>query len=94
MVAAGSSGRRAAAALARACSGERAPGDDGGDAGLLHHAYIDKLWTEWQRRHPRSGYLPTGGTPDVVDLNETLRPWHDMTPADLLDHTPHYTYDA
>ncbi|MGC3003510.1 tyrosinase MelC2 [Streptomyces sp. G35A] len=60
----------------------------------LHHAYIDRLWAEWRRRHPDSGYLPAAGTPDVVDLNETMRPWHDTTPADLLDHTPHYTYDA
>ncbi|CAL9628170.1 tyrosinase MelC2 [Streptomyces sp. enrichment culture] len=60
----------------------------------LHHAYVDKLWAEWQRRHPGSGYLPAAGTPDVVDLDETMRPWHDTTPADLLDHTPHYTFDT
>ncbi|CAM5392307.1 tyrosinase [Streptomyces purpurascens] len=60
----------------------------------LHHAYIDKLWAEWQRRHPGSGYLPAAGTPNVIDLNETMRPWHDTSPADLLDHTAHYTFDA
>ena len=30
--------------------------------------YIDKLWADWQRRHPGSGYLPAAGTPNVVDL--------------------------
>ncbi|MGK5631858.1 tyrosinase MelC2 [Streptomyces sp. URMC 123] len=60
----------------------------------LHHCFIDKLWAEWQRRHPGSGYLPTGGTPNVVDLREPMRPWNDVTPADMLDHTPHYTYDT
>ncbi len=34
------------------------------------------------------------GTPNVIDLNETMRPWNDMRPADLLDHTAHYTFDA
>ncbi|EPH40771.1 tyrosinase family protein [Streptomyces aurantiacus] len=60
----------------------------------LHHAYIDKLWTQWQSRHPNSPYLPAAGTRNVVDLRDTMRPWGDVTPADMLDHTPHYTYDT
>ncbi len=58
----------------------------------LHHCYIDKLWADWQARHPNSAYLPEKGTPDVVDLDETLAPWHTLRPMDLLDHTEHYTY--
>ncbi|MDH6123197.1 tyrosinase family protein [Kitasatospora sp. GP82] len=60
----------------------------------LHHCFIDKLWAEWQSRHPGQGYLPTGNTPDVVDLNDTMKPWNNVTPADLLDHTKFYTYDT
>lgn len=60
----------------------------------LHHAYVDKLWTQWQSRHPGSPYLPASGTRDVVDLNDTMRPWGDVTPADMLDHTRYYTYDV
>ncbi|MER6565991.1 tyrosinase family protein [Streptomyces sp. NPDC001093] len=60
----------------------------------LHHAYVDKLWAEWQRRHPDAGYIPAGGTPDVVDLDETMKPWNDVRPADLLDHTRYYTFDS
>ncbi|MGQ4420050.1 tyrosinase family protein [Streptomyces sp. SAS_269] len=59
----------------------------------LHHAYIDKLWAQWQRRHPDSGYVPADWTPDVVDLNETMKPWNDVRPSDLLDHTRFYTFD-
>ncbi|RLV08779.1 tyrosinase [Streptomyces griseocarneus] len=59
----------------------------------LHHANIDRLWAEWQKMHPSSGYLPTGGTANVVDLNDTMRPWNNVTPADMLDHTKFYTYD-
>jgi tyrosinase len=60
----------------------------------LHHAYIDKLWADWQRRHPGSGYVPAAGTPNVIDINDTMKPWNDVRPADLLDHTAHYTFDA
>ncbi|MFF5973874.1 tyrosinase family protein [Streptomyces sp. NPDC012769] len=60
----------------------------------LHHAFIDKLWADWQARHPRSTYLPAAGTPNVVDLHDTMRPWNDVTPADMLDHTRHYTFDT
>lgn len=58
----------------------------------LHHCFIDKLWADWQRLHPTSPYLPATGTPDVVDLRDTMKPWNDITPADLLDHTSRYTY--
>ncbi|MEU1338548.1 tyrosinase family protein [Streptomyces sp. NPDC005827] len=60
----------------------------------LHHAFVDKLWAEWQRRHPQAGYVPGGGTADVVDLDETMKPWNDVRPADLLDHTRFYTFDV
>ncbi|WP_030192477.1 tyrosinase family protein [Streptomyces sp. NRRL S-87] len=60
----------------------------------MHHAFIDKLWADWQKRHPNSPYLPAAGTPDVVDLHDTMRPWNDVTPADMLDHTRHYTFDT
>ncbi|MDX3845233.1 tyrosinase MelC2 [Streptomyces europaeiscabiei] len=60
----------------------------------LHHAFVDKLWADWQRLHPGSPYVPAAGTPNVVDLNETMKPWNDTAPAALLDHTAHYTFDA
>ncbi|MFG2639707.1 tyrosinase family protein [Streptomyces sp. NPDC048370] len=60
----------------------------------MHHAFIDKLWADWQARHPRSTYLPAAGTANVVDLNDTMRPWNNVTPADMLDHTRHYTFDT
>ncbi len=60
----------------------------------LHHCFVDKLWSEWQKRNPGKTYLPTAGTPDVVDLNERMKPWNTVTPADLLDHSGTYTYDT
>ncbi|WP_158880380.1 tyrosinase MelC2 [Amycolatopsis anabasis] len=73
-------------------------GDMGGGASpndpvfWLHHCFIDKLWADWQARHPASGYAPARSTRDVVALNEPMRPWNTVTPADLLDHTRYYTY--
>ncbi|MEV4876846.1 tyrosinase MelC2 [Streptomyces cyaneofuscatus] len=60
----------------------------------LHHAFIDRLWAQWQARHPRSAYLPATGTRNVVSLNDVMRPWNDVTPAEMLDHTKFYTFDT
>ncbi|MFE2547340.1 tyrosinase family protein [Streptomyces sp. NPDC059355] len=60
----------------------------------LHHAFIDKLWAEWQAKHPKSGYLPDVRTANVVDLRSVLSPWNNVTPADLLDHHRFYTFDT
>lgn len=60
------------------------------------HCFIDKLWADWQRRHPGSGYLPVQPVKDVVALDQPMKPWSEkgeqVTPADLLDHTRFYTY--
>nr|WP_223198436.1 tyrosinase family protein [Solihabitans fulvus] len=58
----------------------------------LHHCFIDRLWADWQSLHPAASYLPTSATTDVVSLNQPIRPWNTVTPADLLDHTRFYTY--
>ncbi|HEY9367862.1 tyrosinase family protein [Streptomyces sp.] len=64
----------------------------------LHHSFVDLLWTRWQRRHPRSGYLPAQPPPRgdlqhgrVAALHEPMRPWQ-VTPADLLDVSHIYRY--
>jgi tyrosinase len=55
---------------------------------FLHHCFVDKLWAEWQRKHPRKGYLPASGedVPPGHGLNDPMRPWDDVAPADVLDH--------
>ncbi|MEV6841620.1 tyrosinase family protein [Streptomyces sp. NPDC051133] len=58
----------------------------------LHHCFIDKLWADWQSMHPESGYLPDTATPNVVSLRDPMKPWNDVTPQDVLDHTKFYTY--
>lgn len=60
----------------------------------LHHAFIDRLWAQWQARHPSSAYLPAARTRNVVSVDDVMRPWNDVTPADMMDHTAHYTFDT
>jgi tyrosinase len=60
----------------------------------LHHCFIDRLWAAWQARHPDQGYLPVDHTQDVIALHEPMKPWRDVTPADLLDHSRFYSYDS
>jgi tyrosinase len=60
---------------------------------FLHHAFIDKCWSDWCIPQTGDRYLPTGNTTNVIDSTEPLPPWNDMTPADLIDHTLHYSYE-
>ncbi|MEU3250146.1 tyrosinase family protein [Streptomyces sp. NPDC006997] len=64
----------------------------------LHHAFVDLLWSRWQRRHRDHRYLPA--TPPgpghaqhgrIVARHERLPPW-DVTPDELEDHTRIYRY--
>ncbi|MFH8799474.1 tyrosinase family protein [Streptomyces sp. NPDC017936] len=64
----------------------------------LHHAFIDLLWTRWQRRHQDHRYLPAEppapGTSQhrrVVARHEKLPPW-DVTPDQLEDVGHLYRY--
>ncbi|MBL1082249.1 tyrosinase family protein [Streptomyces actinomycinicus] len=58
----------------------------------LHHCFIDKLWADWQAKHPSSGYVPVTAPEGVIGLRDTMKPWNDVTPQDMLDHTKFYTY--
>ncbi|WP_329558180.1 tyrosinase family protein [Streptomyces uncialis] len=58
----------------------------------LHHCFVDKVWADWQRRHPQHSYLPAVSTTGVVALNQAMAPWNNVTPAAMLDHTRFYTY--
>ncbi|WP_440582072.1 tyrosinase family oxidase copper chaperone [Streptomyces flavofungini] len=62
---------------------------------FLHHCFIDKIWAEWQRRHPLvPHYLPLESDGAVPGLHTPLAPWFTMTPAGLVDHTRFYRYDT
>ncbi|MGW0843645.1 tyrosinase family protein [Streptomyces sp. NPDC002787] len=64
----------------------------------MHHAFVDLLWSRWQRRHRNTRYLPAKppGPKDaqhgrVVARHERLPPW-DVTPEELEDHSSVYRY--
>lgn len=55
---------------------------------FLHHCFVDKLWADWQARHPDEDYLPedTDATaPEGHRAADPLYPWN-ATPNDVLDH--------
>ncbi|WP_435260608.1 tyrosinase MelC2 [Streptomyces sp. 1222.5] len=58
----------------------------------LHHCFIDKLWADWQEQHPSASYVPVDAPSGVIGLRDTMKPWNDVTPEDMLDHTKFYTY--
>ncbi|MFF7485674.1 tyrosinase family protein [Streptomyces luteogriseus] len=64
----------------------------------LHHAFVDLVWSRWQRRHREHRYLPAKppgpGSAQyrrVVARHEKLPPW-DVTPDQLEDHERIYRY--
>jgi tyrosinase len=64
----------------------------------LNHAYVDKLWAEWQRRHPGEGYLPLNGAAQGHNLHNEMEPWFSageiVRPSTVLDHHAlGYAYD-
>ncbi|MFJ8051103.1 tyrosinase family protein [Streptomyces luteogriseus] len=64
----------------------------------LHHAFVDLVWSRWQRRHREHRYLPAKAPGPgsaqyrrVVARHEKLPPW-DVTPDQLEDHERIYRY--
>ncbi|MFD8154156.1 tyrosinase family protein [Streptomyces sp. NPDC001046] len=64
----------------------------------MHHAFVDLVWSRWQRRHREHRYLPAKpparGSAQyrrVVARHQKLPPW-DVTPDQLEDHGRIYRY--
>ncbi len=55
---------------------------------FLHHANVDRIWAEWQRRHVHQTYQPLSGFPGN-NVDDMMMPFHELglmvTPADLED---------
>ncbi|MFC7844081.1 tyrosinase family protein [Streptomyces sp. NPDC057382] len=64
----------------------------------MHHAFVDLVWSRWQRRHREHRYLPAKpparGSAQyrrVVARHQKLPPW-EVTPDQLEDHGRIYRY--
>jgi tyrosinase len=59
----------------------------------LHHANVDRLWSQWEARHPSERYSPQSGAAQGWNGTDTMWPWHDMTINSLQDIRKHsYRY--
>ena len=56
---------------------------------FLHHCMVDKLWHEWQLRHPTQGYLPVSGAAFGQNLTDPMAATNSSPvgprPLDVLD---------
>jgi tyrosinase len=64
----------------------------------LNHCNVDRVWEAWMQRHGRT-YLPGSGAPSSLlghRINDPIASplGSTMTPADVLDSTSVYVYDA
>ncbi|MER7958736.1 tyrosinase family protein [Streptomyces sp. NPDC096030] len=64
----------------------------------LHHSFVDLLWSRWQQRNPRAGYLPAHPPQlgesqyrRIAARDEKMGPWG-VTPGEMLDHSAIYRY--
>jgi tyrosinase len=71
----------------------------------LNHAYVDKLWSDWQKMMINSMpgmemarsdfFVPAKDGPPGHNLDDKLAPWNDATLRDMLDPaTLGYQYDT
>ena len=63
---------------------------------FLHHCFVDKLWADWQARHPNEQYWPQNGGPVGHNLSDLMEATvsGQVRIADVLDHrTLGYGYD-
>jgi tyrosinase len=46
---------------------------------FLHHANVDRIWSQWEAQHPTLTYSPQSGAAQGWNGTDTMWPWHDMT---------------
>ena len=50
---------------------------------FLHHAYVDKLWADWEAVHPNA-YLPISNGPLGHNWSDALYPWNGVDAPEIV----------
>ena len=50
---------------------------------FLHHAYVDKLWADWEIIHPNA-YLPNSDGPLGHNWSDALYPWNGVDAPEII----------
>ena len=51
---------------------------------FLHHCNVDRLWADWQNRHPTASYEPQSGGPQGHNLGDPMFPWDGVATPDRV----------
>ena len=51
---------------------------------FLHHCNVDRLWADWQSKHPKADYQPQGGGPQGHNLGDDMFPWDGVETPDKV----------
>ena len=51
---------------------------------FLHHAFVDKIWADWEQQHPSSRFQPQVDGPAGHGWNDAMYPWNGITTPDTV----------
>ena len=51
---------------------------------FLHHAFVDKIWADWEQMHPNSSFEPQTNGPAGHTWTDAMFPWNGITSPDYV----------
>ena len=51
---------------------------------FFHHAFVDKLWADWEQQHSGATYQPQVGGPVGHTWTDVMYPWNGVTSPDTV----------
>lgn len=51
---------------------------------FLHHAFVDKIWADWEQQHPNSDYQPQSDGPYGHNWTDAMFPWNGVDSPEIV----------